>query len=355
MQLHDNKELFHELCLLTADWKKIPYNAVVKDYYITMLLKNLQNSAYGNVMLFKGGTSLSKCYNDVIQRFSEDIDLTYVPETMPGSSARKRTLVEIVNQVSVNFDETHIDSKGDKNITATVPFNSGLLPFEPSDDRIKLEIGSVVNYGCCEQSYAKSYVHDYLEHTGRNNLIAEFNLSAVQLSVLPIEITFLEKLYAIKTHTFQGNISSKSRHIYDVCQLSKHPRIKALLQDEELCSIYLLKVKEQSAAYYNKRNIILDYDIEGPYDFVSWKDNLVAQARDGYNKLYDGLIYGGVKLNFDGAVEILGKLGRRLAVIDKNVFSEKFSVDCVDAVLSDANSRSKETIKDSHSCEKEIE
>ena len=37
-------------------------------------------SEYADKCVFKGGTSLSKCYPGSIQRFSEDIDLTYIPD-----------------------------------------------------------------------------------------------------------------------------------------------------------------------------------------------------------------------------------------------------------------------------------
>ena len=45
-----------------------------KDYYVTMILKLLAQVEPGCV--FKGGTSLSKCHH-VIDRFSEDIDITF--------------------------------------------------------------------------------------------------------------------------------------------------------------------------------------------------------------------------------------------------------------------------------------
>lgn len=44
-----------------------------KDYYVTMILREL--SERQNFIVFKGGTSLSKCHK-AIKRFSEDIDIT---------------------------------------------------------------------------------------------------------------------------------------------------------------------------------------------------------------------------------------------------------------------------------------
>ena len=58
----------------------IPSSAVRKDYFITLILQNLSNSIFLDNVVFKGGTSLSKCYPNSINRFSEDIDLTYIPD-----------------------------------------------------------------------------------------------------------------------------------------------------------------------------------------------------------------------------------------------------------------------------------
>lgn len=64
MKLHENKELFNDAILATSEQKNIQAIYIEKDYWVTMAL----------FLIFKGGTSLSKCYN-LIDRFSEDIDL----------------------------------------------------------------------------------------------------------------------------------------------------------------------------------------------------------------------------------------------------------------------------------------
>ena len=46
---------------------------IEKDYYVTLVLRELAKQVPN--LLFKGGTSLSKCYK-IIDRFSEDIDIT---------------------------------------------------------------------------------------------------------------------------------------------------------------------------------------------------------------------------------------------------------------------------------------
>lgn len=53
-----------------------PAHLLEKDVWVVWALRALFEAPLGEALVFKGGTSLSKAY-DVIQRFSEDIDLTY--------------------------------------------------------------------------------------------------------------------------------------------------------------------------------------------------------------------------------------------------------------------------------------
>jgi len=68
MNLHKNPELFEQLILLTAEDKKIESSIIEKDYYVTLFLKKLHEKEPD--IIFKGGTSLSKCHK-IINRFSE--------------------------------------------------------------------------------------------------------------------------------------------------------------------------------------------------------------------------------------------------------------------------------------------
>lgn len=58
-----------------ADSIQLPDYAIEKDWWVTMVLKALFETDCAPFLEFKGGTSLSKGWN-LIERFSEDIDLT---------------------------------------------------------------------------------------------------------------------------------------------------------------------------------------------------------------------------------------------------------------------------------------
>ena len=74
MRLDDNVELFKEVIENTAINFHVLNEYVEKDYWITLLLKEIFK--HNNDYVFKGGTSLSKCHH-LINRFSEDIDISY--------------------------------------------------------------------------------------------------------------------------------------------------------------------------------------------------------------------------------------------------------------------------------------
>lgn len=85
MFLHNDTQLFSEAVSATANEMQLPVAIIEKDYYVTMILRELAKRAPECV--FKGGTSLSKCYH-VIDRFSEDIDIAFSNEL--GRGARRQ-------------------------------------------------------------------------------------------------------------------------------------------------------------------------------------------------------------------------------------------------------------------------
>lgn len=79
-----------ELFELAADQLGVSAGAVEKDFWVCWVLRELFDPAAGLALTFKGGTSLSKCWN-LIERFSEDIDLVVGREAvgLPSFDARE--------------------------------------------------------------------------------------------------------------------------------------------------------------------------------------------------------------------------------------------------------------------------
>ena len=123
MKLHEHKEEFQELISIVAPWIGIPEEAVRRDYYIVRMLKNLSESEFADTCVFKGGTSLSKCYPGSIERFSEDIDLTYIPREELSNKQYDRDLKKVEKMMSQGGTiEKNEAERNDRNKSAYVFF-----------------------------------------------------------------------------------------------------------------------------------------------------------------------------------------------------------------------------------------
>lgn len=83
--LHNNREYFLDAVNLAAERHNVLPAVVEKDYYVTMILLCLSSRL--EYVVFKGGTSLSKCHK-VINRFSEDIDITIDKKLSQGADEK---------------------------------------------------------------------------------------------------------------------------------------------------------------------------------------------------------------------------------------------------------------------------
>ena len=64
MKLHNNKENFIEVIQIVSRSLNISPSLIEKDYYVTMILKSINDEVSG--LIFKRGTSLSKCHKAII-------------------------------------------------------------------------------------------------------------------------------------------------------------------------------------------------------------------------------------------------------------------------------------------------
>jgi predicted nucleotidyltransferase component of viral defense system len=85
--LHERDD-FAELILIVSDRLERPQALVEKDYWVTHTLWSLLKQGF--TVFFKGGTSLSKGY-DVIERFSEDLDIKLESEELPSVDWKRET------------------------------------------------------------------------------------------------------------------------------------------------------------------------------------------------------------------------------------------------------------------------
>ena len=295
MRLHENKIEFQQLITLTARDKHIPESAVERDYYIVRSLLFLSKIEDAERCVFKGGTSLSKCYPGSIERFSEDIDLTYMPERDMTDKQIERKLKAIEKAMTADA-ETEIISDERNERNKSIWFWHG-----SRDNKIKLEIGSSVRPDPYGQKRVKTYIQEYLETHSFNDVVDEYELTEVYVNVLNIERTFIDKIMSVKRHSICGTIQAKSRHIYDVVKLFQLSEIQKFLANKDELKRLIILTKQTDSVYLQKRNIPQNYDPLGPFGFSNWKRDFVV-ARESYECLHKELLYTDQKQNFAVAI-----------------------------------------------------
>lgn len=310
MRLHEFPNEFKDLIPIVAESKHLPESAVERDYYIVMLLKNLAESEYAEQCVFKGGTSLSKCYPGSIERFSEDIDLTFLGMEL-GDKECDKAIKKIEQVMTAGADTEKINAERSNRS------KSMFVWFGDKANRIKLEIGSSVRPDPYSKKTLKTYIQEFLEERGGEDDIVKYDLQAVTLNVLNIERTFVDKLMSVKRHAICGNIEVKARHIYDVTRLFALPEIKVFLEDEDELK-HLIKLTKNTDSYYLKRrNISKEYDPTGAYDFDAWKHHLTDRVRSVYESLHKELLYTDEKQSFDDALSAFAKINEILKNINE--------------------------------------
>lgn len=241
MFLHNDKELFSEVITSTAAALEMPISIVEKDYYVTIILKQLASSVPECV--FKGGTSLSKCYH-VINRFSEDIDISF---SMPFSQSQRKklkneTIAGIRDSLGLPIaDWEQARSRRDYNCyTFTYSPLDGFVP-QTLVQGVKMETSFAAPSFPTELMDVDSYVHQFLKAENAD-IVAEYGLSSFPMHLQSMERTLADKVFALCDYYLEGKKQRHSRHIYDIYMLLPHvpqnESFKALVQ----------KVREQRAA-----------------------------------------------------------------------------------------------------------
>lgn len=314
MNLHEHREDFEELIAIVADYIGVTADAVRRDYYIVQLMQNLQNSEYAETCVFKGGTSLSKCYPGSINRFSEDIDLTFIPVEDMNNKKYSRTLKRIEDAISKGFCLEKIEAeRNDRNKSAYVwPENESR-----ENCRVKLEIGSSVRPDPFSKRSMKTYIQEYLEEKGMQDAVTEFGLQEVQVNTLDITRTFLDKVLSVKRHAICGTLPRKVRHIYDVTVLLDRSDIQDFLKNTEELKQLLKITKETDSFYLQKRNVSEKYDPLGAYAFESWKQYFDDEIRGRYETLHEDLLYTSERQSFAKAEQAFEYISQVFASIDE--------------------------------------
>ena len=228
--LHNNKELFEQAILKTAEYLNIDAGIVEKDYYVTLMLKEISLSV--DDLVFKGGTSLSKCHK-VINRFSEDIDLTIEYETKPSEGKRKSLKKNIIAAI----EKYDFILANPEEIRSRREFNKYIVDypsiFTQSGLKSHLQIETMIKIKAYpnQEMKAASLIYDYLVNEGLYELIKEHELEPFTVKVQSAERTFIDKIFALADYYLSDKVTEHSRHIYDLYKLLEKIELNEQLRD----------------------------------------------------------------------------------------------------------------------------
>lgn len=220
MNLHLDREAFEELLIGAANELAIPTNIIEKDYYVTVILKSLSEKL--DDMVFKGGTSLTKCYQ-LLDRFSEDIDLSYTAESGIPGEARKRQLKKAVVATMKEMDLpiTNLDDTRSRRhyncyraAYSSIYEQSGILKPE-----LVVETYVALLPFPTTKRMVDNYIYRFLNKINRLDLAEIYDLMPFEITTQTIERTLIDKVFALCDYYIQEETERHSRHLYDIYKI----------------------------------------------------------------------------------------------------------------------------------------
>lgn len=231
--LHNDKKSFSQAVELVVSKQNLRPEIVEKDYYVTMILRLLSERL--PFIVFKGGTSLSKCHK-AINRFSEDIDITIDTAISQG---QKKNVKEAIEEVSSllglsipNLDETR--SRRDYN-RYEIAYSSIQ---QAKDFAVQPMVFLETSYTAVSFPVVELDVHNYIGDMMTEeapNYIKQYQLSPFKMKVQGLDRTLADKVFAICDYYLQGKVNGHSRHLYDIFKIlpfvPQNEEFKNLVQD----------------------------------------------------------------------------------------------------------------------------
>ena len=232
MNLDNEKELFEQIIIGASRKLNIDVAIIEKDYYVTKILKMLVE-AEPNI-IFKGGTSLSKCYK-LIDRFSEDIDLNYDNQGKNITARKRKEISKLIKEVG---DKMGVELTNPDDLRSGRDFNRYIFDYHADyvvgavKTSLIVEMAMMTNSFPTEVVNADSYIYQFLFGEGMEDIIEEYNIEPFAVSVQTKERTFVDKIFAICDYYMSNKVTEHSRHLYDLYKL--YPYIK---NDEKLAQL----------------------------------------------------------------------------------------------------------------------
>ena len=305
---------------------------IEKDWWVTAVLRALFSLPYAENLSFKGGTSLSKCYN-LIERFSEDIDIAVNRDFLGYSGAiSKAQIGSRLRRAACSFvrDRLQVDLKNQLKTNglnlADFSVKVNITPITTTDPEIiEVEYQSLFD----DIPYVKRKV--IVEVSGRSmreplqsvklqSMIDEvfsdedFTEKPFEINVVVPERTFWEKICLLHEEFAKPQelirTERMSRHTYDLEKMMNTPIVENALKDKDLYN----SIVEHRRIFIGLKGF--DYNTLVPKTIqIIPPDSVITQWQEDYDTMQRTMIYG-ESLSFNKLIEKIKQLNEKINRID---------------------------------------
>ncbi|MCD7966734.1 MAG: nucleotidyl transferase AbiEii/AbiGii toxin family protein, partial [Clostridiaceae bacterium] len=248
MKLHQDKYSFLNIIGLIHKASGIREDIIEKDYYVTLLLKELSEKQTRLPAYFKGGTALYKAQKS-IRRFSEDIDLTVCIDECTNSQAKKRLEMATKKYQSLprtERKELEDDRKG--SITAVYDYIP-LVVVDAADPLqrfgyVKVEGTSFTVSEPFSPLEVEPILYTYATAEQRKILEEQFEVEPFSINTIRLERIFADKIFAAEFYYDRSMYFDVAKHIYDVAIMMGLTQIQDMMK-ESIMFLQMLGYKRQ--------------------------------------------------------------------------------------------------------------
>ena len=297
----------------------LPEQAIEKDLWVTVILQVLFSLPYADKLLFKGGTTLAKA--NLIERFSEDIDLA-IDRSMFGyegdltkkrlKTLRKKSSMFVRDELASDLRraleenglgalcevKTEPDGEGDKtypeprkiHVQYHSVFGSPLPYLRPE---VMLEVGA--------RSLIEPFQMVTVDSFVTKSTSIDTSISDVRIPMAEPGKTFLEKAFLLHELFSTGaptKADRKSRHLYDLEKMMRHPEILSAIKDDDLWN----SIHHHRSVFTPLHDVDYTPDVRDRICLIP-PENSIDNWRSDYQAMCESMIYEPNPISFGQLIE----------------------------------------------------
>ena len=326
LQLPDNDKI--DLIDQLHEENNLQQVIIEKDVWVTAVLRALFSLPYAENLSFRGGTSLSKCWN-LIERFSEDIDIAVNREYLGfGENLSKTQINDKLRRAACSFVREKLQFDIAKalenyginielfsirvNITPVTTTDPEIIEVEykslfTASEYIKRKIILEVGGRSMREPLETVKLQSIIDKAFPNTKFAEKPFNA---QVVVPERTFLEKICLLHEEFAKPQelvrTERMSRHLYDLVQMMDTEVADEALANKELYN----SVVEHRRIFVGLKGF--DYSTLAPQIIkIIPPDSVIDLWKSDYEIMQSTMIYG-KSLSFNKLIDKIKQLNERI-------------------------------------------